>query len=284
LRRDSLKELGIRLDNISKSGRECAITSLVSIGVMTLASIPHLDQFQLNRFTSYLTDSLRYISWGITQQFILQSVLLIRLLQIFGKTSVALVSAGLLFSIAHSPNMKLMFLSFFFGLFVCILFLRNRNIFTLGIMHGVLSVLFCSFLVPGIINDYTVGPWRGDTEFVAHLNYNGSKITAKPSEEVRVPIFAINKSTAWWDSTDKEHPVFISYHLFDAKGDLIEYDNGRTPFHRIIRTDDSLMADLMVRAPSAKGEYYVEVDIVKEKVTWFKSKGSKTVLIPLSVN
>jgi hypothetical protein len=44
------------------------------------------------------------------------------------------------------------------------------------------------------------------------------------------------------------------------------------------------MADLMVRAPSPKGEYYVEVDIVKEKVTWFKNKGSKTVLIPLSVN
>ena len=52
----------------------------------------------------------------------------------------------------------------------------------------------------------------------------------------------------------------------------------------MIGTDDSVMVDLMVDAPSKKGDYYLEVDIVKEKVTWFKNKGSKTILIPLSIN
>jgi hypothetical protein len=45
-----------------------------------------------------------------------------------------------------------------------------------------------------------------------------------------------------------------------------------------------MMVDLMVNAPSKKGEYYIEVDIVKEKVAWFKNKDSKTILIPLSIN
>ena len=283
-RRDSLKELGIRFDNIHKAGRECAITSLILIGLIAFVAISYLDQFHVGRFISYLTGFLKYISWGITQQFLLQSVILIRLRQIFGQKSIALFSTAVLFSIVHSPNVELMFLSFFFGLIVCILFLRNRNIITLGIMHGVLSMLFCSLLVPGLVKNYKVGPGRGNIEFVAYLSYNGGNVTAKASESVWVPMVATNKSTVSWDSKDKEHPVLISYHLFDAKGDLVEYNNVRTPFNRIIRTYDSALVDLKIDAPSKKGEYYVEVDIVKEKVTWFKNKGSKTVLIPLSVN
>jgi len=38
----------------------------------------------------------------------------------------------------------------------------------------------------------------------------------------------------------------------------------------------------MINVPPEAGEYYVEVDIVKERVAWFKDKGSRTVLIPLS--
>ena len=64
----------------------------------------------------------------------------------------------------------------------------------------------------------------------------------------------------------------------------MEYDNIRTLFNKKIGTDESVMVDLMVKAPSKKGEYYLEVDIVKEKVAWFKNKGSKTALISLSIN
>jgi len=186
-RKDSLKELGIRFDNIYESGRECAIISLILIGLIAFVAISYLDQLHLGRFTSYLTGSLKYISWGITQQFLLQSVILIRLYHIFEQKSIALFSAAMLFSIAHSPNTELMFLSFFFGLIVCILFLRNRNIIALGIMHGVLSMLFCSLLVPGLIKDYKVGPGRGNKEFVAYLSYHGGNLTAKASERVWYP-------------------------------------------------------------------------------------------------
>jgi hypothetical protein len=220
----------------------------------------------------------------MAQQFFLQGVFLARFLQIFKNKSISLLSATMLFSLAHSPNIKLMFLSFFFGLIVCILFLRNRNIFILGIMHGILSMAFISFLVPGIVDSFKIGPWRGNTEFIASIDYDGRPIEAKSSEVIVIPISVTNKSTATWDSNDKEHPVFISYHLLNAKGEMLEYDNVRTSFNKKIGTDESVMVDLMVSPPSKKGEFFLEVDMVKEKVAWFKNKGSKTIRIPLSVN
>jgi hypothetical protein len=218
------------------------------------------------------------------QQFLLQGVFLARFLQIFEKKSVSLLSAATLFSLAHSPNIKLMFLSFLFGLIVCILFLRNRNIFTLGMMHGILSSVFISFLVPGLVRDFKIGPWRGNTEFIASIDYDGRHMEAKPSEVMVIPISITNKSTATWDSNDKKHPVFIGYHLLNAKGEMLEYDHARTSLNKRIETDESVKVDLMVRSPSEKGEYFLEVDMVREKVAWFKNKGSKTIRIPLSVN
>jgi hypothetical protein len=292
VRQDSLKGLGIRIDNLYVSGRECAVFSIISIVTILFFSIFYSDKSSPHGVISYLGVFSKYTPWGITkriiegiaQQFLLQSVLLIRFFQIFGKKSISLVSAALLFSLAHSLNIRLMFLSFLFGLIVCVLFLRNRNIFTLGIMHGVLSMLFISFLVPGLVDDFKIGPWRGNTKYIASIGYNGRHIETKPFNTIVVPISVINKSTATWDSKDKDHPVFISYHLLNAKGEMLEYDNIRTSFNKKIETDESMMVNLVVNSPSKKGEYYLEVDIVKEKVSWFKNKGSKTICIPLSIN
>jgi membrane protease YdiL (CAAX protease family) len=292
VRQDSLKGLGIRIDNLYVSGRECAVFSIISIVTILFFSIFYSDKSSPHGVISYLGVFSKYTPWGITkriiegiaQQFLLQSVLLIRFFQIFGKKSISLVSAALLFSLAHSLNIRLMFLSFLFGLIVCVLFLRNRNIFALGIMHGVLSMLFISFLVPGLVDDFKIGPWRGNTKYIASIDYDGRHIETKPFNTIVVPISVINKSTATWDSKDKDHPVFISYHLLNAKGEMLEYDNIRTSFNKKIETDEFMMVNLVVNSPSKKGEYYLEVDMVKEKVSWFKNKGSKTICIPLSIN
>ena len=292
IRQDSLKELGIRFDNLYESGRECAIISLISIVMIVIFSIFPSDKFHSHGLISNLAGFVKRTPWGITkriveglaQQFLLQSVFLIRFLQIYGKKSISLLSAATLFSLAHSLNIRLMFLSFFLGLIACVLFLRNRNIFVLGTMHGILSIVFTSFLVPGLIGDFKIGPWRGNTELVASIEYDGSKIETNPSKTTVIPISVTNKGIATWDSKEKDYPVFISYHLYNARGDMMEYDNIRTPFNKRIGTDESVMVDLMVNAPAKKGEYYLEVDMVKEKVAWFKNRGSKTILIPLSVN
>ena len=288
IRRNSLKELGIRLDNFYRSGRECAmICALLAIMIMIMFfSISYFGRFDFHslshHFKGFLENPLLIVQ-RIGQQFLLQSVVLIRFIQLFGRRSIAVVSATGLFALAHSPNTELMILSFVFGLICCLLFLRNRNIFTIGLMHIVLTVFLSSLIVPEVLDTMKVGPRRGSPEFLAEIEYNGDKIVTNPSEKKGIPIFVINKSIATWDSNHKDHPVFISYHLLDAKGDMVQYDNLRTPFPKVIRADESATVDLMIHAPPERGEYYLEVDIVKEKIRWFKSRDSKTVLIYLSV-
>jgi hypothetical protein len=255
-------------------------------------SIYYFDKSYSQVVAAPLAHFLNYSPWGIivgiaqriAQQFLLQSVILIRFFQVFERKAVALVSAAMLFSFAHAPNVGLMVLSFLFGLMCCILFSRNRNIFTLGMMHNVIVGLLFSLLVPGLMDNLRIGTWRGNTEFIADIDYHGGKVEAKPLEQKVIKIVVTNRSTASWDSRDEEHPVFISYHLLNAKGDMVERDNIRTPFPMIMRTDDSALVDLSVHSPAKKGEYYLEVDVVKEMVVWFKDKGSKTIFIPLSVD
>jgi len=298
IRQDGLKELGIRLDNIYQSGRECVIICLILASIIAFDVVLHVDDFSFDklfdhRFTHYLISFSKHALLGISQQFFLQSVVLIRIVQIFRNKSISLLSAAMLFSLAHSPNIMLMIFAYIFGLICCILFLRNRNIFALGMMHCIVhlasGMVFSLFLAPGFYHyDFNkrVGPaYRGHTLFIASMGYKGSNLEANPSEKIIVPVFVINKGTAEWDSKDKEHPVSISYHLLDEKKHMLEEDNIRTPFNKIMKPGDSAMVDLIVYAPSQKGKYYLEVDIVKERIAWFSKKGGlKTILILLSVN
>jgi hypothetical protein len=177
-----------------------------------------------------------------------------------------------------------MLITFIGGLCCCALFSRHRNIFTLGILHGVLAAMAFVLLVPGVIDGFKPGPLRNNAEFLAYLRYDTGTIVAKPSTIITIPIEMENKSTAVWDSKEKVHPVHISYHLLDAAGNMIAYDNVRTSFPRPIEPGEALKIDLTVTVPKALGHYQLEIDIVKERVTWFKNKGSLTIRVPLVVS
>jgi len=342
IRNDSLKELGIRFDNLRASGRECFVIFLILAGMILIGFILFFDEFSPHPPIFYL----RKFYQGVIQQFLLQSVVLLSFLRIFGKrsipspppietrgmplglsgstqpveslqvdrlaevsgrrprvdterrfllrfekegltprkVSISVLSAAAFFSLAHSPNIRLMILTFFFGVIGCVLFLRNRNLFTLGMMHGFLSVLFSSLLVPGLIYDFRIGPWTGSSKLFAQIDYQGGRIETNPSQQIVIPIFVANKGKEIWDSRDIKHPVLIGYHILDENGEMMVYENNRTFFDKVMRAEDSARVDLIVFTPPKKGEYTLEVDVVKEKISWFKDKGTKTKRIPLTVN
>jgi hypothetical protein len=81
-----------------------------------------------------------YIVWSLMQQFLLQSYFLLRLLRLLpGKAAPILVAAGI-FSLAHLPNPILTPVTLVWGIIACILFLRYRNIYALGVAHGILGL------------------------------------------------------------------------------------------------------------------------------------------------
>lgn len=80
-----------------------------------------------------------YPVWGLAQQFVLQA-LVARNLAAFvqGRAWHALATATL-FSAAHTPNVPLMILTFLAGLAFTAIFQRRRNLWALGIVHGLLG-------------------------------------------------------------------------------------------------------------------------------------------------
>jgi hypothetical protein len=288
-RKDSLRALGIRLDNLKSSARECLITFLMGGSLIVIVFLFHLKDFTLRSPINYFGLFLMYPFWGIAQQFLLQSIIFFRLLQIIKNKNLTILAGAIIFSLLHTANIPLMVVTFFAGLCCCILFSRHRNIFTLGILHAVLAAIVYSLLVPGVIDNFRTGPfptpWRTYTEFIAYLRYEGSTIVAKPSDVITIPIGIENKSTALWDSNEKKYPVYISYHLLDARGNMIVFEhNIRTPFPHPIAPGESLTVDVNIAIPKDSGHYQLEVDIVKHWVAWFKDRGSLTVYIPLVVS
>lgn len=86
-----------------------------------------------------------YVIWSFVQQFILQDYFLLRFLRIFGKPWAAIVASAGLFAFCHIPNPVLMIATLVWGLVACTLFLRYRDLYSLGFAHAVfgLSIAIC---------------------------------------------------------------------------------------------------------------------------------------------
>ena len=94
-----------------------------------------------------------YVIWAFLQQFILQAYVLLRLLRMKLPQRWAVVVAAVMFMCAHIPNPVLIPLTLAWGLISCVLFLRYRNLYTLGLAHGILGICI-AVTVPNAIQHH----------------------------------------------------------------------------------------------------------------------------------
>ncbi|MSS64494.1 hypothetical protein [Velocimicrobium porci] len=93
--------------------------------------------------------------------------------------------------------------------------------------------------------------------------------------EYNIPVYIKNKANRELSSIKN---FYLSYHLYDEKKKLIQFDNVRTEIPAVFSTDKKLV-DLKVEVPLKKGHYFLEPDIVNEGVTWFSEQGNKNEMI-----
>lgn len=152
--RESHEDLGLRLDNISRSARDVAPTSALVAGALVACGVAlgslRLDARGLDRAALYLV-------WAFLQQYALQAIVHRRLITA-GVSRFAPLFAAILFSSAHLPNVPLMTFTFAAGWLWATWFRREPNLFTLAVSHAVLAIVLVSALPPGLMQNLRVGP------------------------------------------------------------------------------------------------------------------------------
>ena len=120
--------------------------------------------------------------------------------------------------------------------------------------------------VPGSAKQISVSP------YVAPF-YGGAFIvddvptTLVPKITTTVPVTVFNLSNFDWGSD-----VNLSYHWYDAAGNLLVWDGLRTTLAGM-KVGEVRIVNMNVTTPSALASYILRPDVVREGVTWFSGQG-----------
>ena len=138
-RREGWKALGLRTTGLVQSLWVVAV-ALLGTGVAVLVASRIHTLHRLHGPTPLIQHVWGYLIWAVMQQFILQSYFLLRLLRLLPGKALPIAAAAIIFALAHLPNPVLTPITLIWGVVSCMLFLRYRNIYTLGLAHGILGL------------------------------------------------------------------------------------------------------------------------------------------------
>ena len=94
-----------------------------------------------------------YVLWTCYQQFLLQNYFMPRLLRLAPSAGIAVTITGILFALAHMPNVWLAVATLVWGVVSCLLFQRYRNIYAVGLAQGMLGLGF-AICVPDALHHH----------------------------------------------------------------------------------------------------------------------------------
>src|SRR5258706_673147 len=91
-----------------------------------------------------------------------------------------------------------------------------------------------------------------------------------------VPVTITNTSNQPWNATGP-NPVNLSYHWYDAAGNVVVWEGARTPLGADVPPAQARTLNAAVTAPNAPGPYTLRLALVKEGVAWFPPSGPQPV-------
>lgn len=154
--RTTPNSMGLRSENLLRSLWIVPLALLISAASIALAL--HFQTLHpVPGPRAFFKRYWGYALWSFVQQLLLQDFFLRRLRILLPSTTVAVLAAAAIFSIAHIPSPVLTLVTFLMGLAACQLFLRYRNLYPLAIAHAILGVTLAITLPNPIIRNMRVG-------------------------------------------------------------------------------------------------------------------------------
>jgi hypothetical protein len=103
----------------------------------------------------------------------------------------------------------------------------------------------------------------------------------KTGEETEIAVAFRNAGT----EVISDKSLAVSYHWMDAADPkrVIVWDGLRAAVAHSIRPGETYSTQLRLRGPVRPGRYLLEVDVVREGVSWFSGKGAPTSIHPITI-
>lgn len=121
-----------------------------------------------------------------------------------------------------------------------------------------------------------------NSDYSCRIHISKKQITVEEGEKIDIPLRIQNFGKKTWKSQGS-HPYFLSYHLRNERGEMLQHENPRFPLPHTVGPTQSTEITINIRSPLQKGSYILEFDMVREGITWFKDQNSPTAQISLQV-
>ena len=110
--------------------------------------------------------------------------------------------------------------------------------------------------------------------FSAVITCRLDNLTLEANEIAQLEVKVLNSSPVAWNYNEP-FSIALGNHWLAADGSILVTDDGRerVPVGFGPRQETDMF--LQVRAPAVAGNYLLELDVVQERVAWFKHRGSK---------
>jgi hypothetical protein len=160
-KRENLRKLGFRWNTRHRFSLLWFSLVMVALGILTAGLA-----FHTMRDVSWQGACLGlvlYCVWGLFQQYVLNGYFVNRFSDVLPNHPRGVpILAGVFFSLAHLPNWFLMMVTLPGGYVCARLYLQRRNLFFLGLAHGVIGFLIYLAVPDTITHHLYVGPkWFG---------------------------------------------------------------------------------------------------------------------------
>jgi membrane protease YdiL (CAAX protease family) len=156
-RGESLRDVGVRADNLPRALRNAALVVLPASAVCLLIGWV-LDSVHFPTASHTATLALWLVLWGTAQQYGLSCFFYRRLREIFASTWAATAGAAGLFAMFHMPNGFLVAVTLAAGVTACRLYQREPNLIALGVAHAMISFIVLYSLPNSVTHGLHVGP------------------------------------------------------------------------------------------------------------------------------
>jgi membrane protease YdiL (CAAX protease family) len=155
IRREGLREIGIRLDNLAPALRDAALVTAVPV-VSLLAAGAAMGSVRADWIVT--VERLPWlVVWGFLQQYVLQGFVHRRMNEVLRADAAREILTAAIFAACHLPNWRLMIATFIGGWIWAVLYRRHPNLLALAIAHAVSSAAVSIAFGPALLHGMKVG-------------------------------------------------------------------------------------------------------------------------------